>query len=374
MVGLFITIFGFVTVCYLGYTVLCACFSRKGITHDRKPVVPSVTLVICLYNEERIIEKKIENISRMDYPADRLDILFVNDHSSDRSREIIESLMPEIPFRSRVVDNDGPRGKPSALNRVLPGIETEITILTDADSFLEPQAIREIVQNFADPDVSGANGLIEVLPPGKTAVTHGYESLYRRFYNLWRKGESALDSITICNGPLMAFRSALLRGIHLSSMADDTEMLFHVLSKRKRMVYDASAVAFECTPTRFREQFSQKMRRSKGVVQVYWRNFFMLGRRRFGRLLFPFVFLQVCILPYLVLFGIVVYSAMVISDAFWLILLCFFMVPKLNKTIVFFLYTQVVMAVSPFHHRRAWKTMKSSRDALAHVEPDTLKR
>ena len=366
----FIIITLFTIGIYISYSILCWYKAKQGKTHIKSPYLPSVTLLVCAYNEEAIISKKIDNIAKIDYPSSKLNVLFVNDNSTDQTRAIILDNLSKVPFKSEVIDNQSARGKINALNFIFPKITTEITVETDADSFLEPQAIRELVQNFSDPNVGGANGVIKILSTNSSGLAAKSEDLYRQFYNIWRCGESAMHSISICNGPIMAFRTSLVQDIKLDSMADDTELLFKIIRKGKRIVYDEASVAYECTPPKLSEQFSQKMRRSKGVFQVYLNNLDLLGKNIFGWIIYPFVFLQICILPYFIILGMLLYLGLAISNPFWLILFSVLFIPKLNTALINIIYTQLILALSPFHHTKAWKTMKSSREMLAKYDID----
>jgi biofilm PGA synthesis N-glycosyltransferase PgaC len=196
----------------------------------------------------------------------------VNDNSTDQTKTIILNNCSKIPFETELIDTEFSRGKTNALNYAFPRITTEITVATDADSYLDPRSIRELVKNFYDQRVGGVNGIVKILSSESSEQTAQSESLYRWFYNLWRKGESDIHSISICNGPIIAFRTLLLKDVKIQSMADDTELVFEIIRKGKRVVYDDTAIAYECTPPRLLEQLSQKMRRCKGIFQVYFWN------------------------------------------------------------------------------------------------------
>ena len=99
-----------------GYTLFTFMSTRRGITHSRSEYIPTVTLLICAYNEEAVIAKKVENVARTNYLKEKLQVMFVNDHSSDRTREILDAEIRKIPFTTVVLDNEHDRSKPNALN------------------------------------------------------------------------------------------------------------------------------------------------------------------------------------------------------------------------------------------------------------------
>lgn len=366
-------IFGFIFGIYFLYSLICWFYAKKGISHNKDSIYPSVTLLICAFNEADVILKKIENIIRIDYPKENLNILFVNDNSTDDTGTIIQENLSRIPFQADLINNALSRGKINALNYVFPKLNKDVTILTDADSLFESNSIKELVKNFYDSKVGGVSGVVRILSQEKTGTSVEHENLYRRFFDLWRKGESVVHSITISNGPIMAVRTSILKKQILDSLADDTELLFIVIKSGHRFVYEPDAVAYECTPSEIQERFSQKMRRAKGVFQVYVRNFNLMGKGRFGSVVFPFVFLQICVIPYVFILGSVFYFWLAVTEPVWFLALGFFFIPKIRSILNNIIFSQIQLAFSPFYKTGAWKTMKSSRKTLSQVDIEKLK-
>ena len=356
----------FMASVYGAYTLFRYLAAKRGPTHEKFPLTPEVTLLICAYNEEERIPHLMENIGHIDYPSDKLRVLFINDNSTDRTRNRVIECASKLPFQVEVLDNPLERGKTNALNFAYTKISTEITVQTDADTLLESQAISALVQNFAEPDVGGANGIIKIVSSQPSGQLVHHENMYRRFYDLWRRGESAIHSISICNGCIIGFRTELLKDVRLESIADDTELLFKLIRKGKRVVYDEQAVAYEIIPTKKSERFIQKMRRSKGLFQVYLKNFDMLGRNIFGKRVYPFVFLKICVLPYVFITGMIIYVCLAMSDLRWLLLLLILLVPKVNTVVWNVILTQFQIALSPFHRTGPWRIMRSSRDSISY--------
>ena len=350
---------------YFFYTIICWGFAKKDRSHRKSSYFPSVTLLICAYNEELMIGKKIEDVAKIDYPKNKLKVLFVNDNSTDKTKSIILNSCAKIPFKNEVIDNGNSRGKINALNYTLPRISSEIIVLSDADCFQDSFAIRELAKNFADQNIGGVSGVIKVQCSNSTnQLTAKHESFYRQFYDLWRKGESVIQSISISNGTIMAFRTSLVQNMKIETLADDTEILFEIIRTGKRFVYDTDAIAYEITPTNISERFNQKIRRAKGIFQVYMKNLDLLGNGRFGKVIFPFVLLQICILPYFFVFGIIIYLWQVVSNPGWLILFIFLIIPKVNTVLFNLIFTQLQLALCPFYFKKTWKTMESSRKII----------
>ncbi|MBN2417634.1 glycosyltransferase [bacterium] len=365
---LFILCFSITAAVTLGFTLFTFLLSRKAVTHTRGADLPDVTLLVCAYNEAEVIAKKVENIARTDYPPERLRVLFINDHSTDATRTILERTIGSLPFRAEVLDNEYERSKPNALNFAFSRIDTELIVETDADSLLERDAVRELVGNFADPRVGGANGEVRILSINEKGQMETDEQIYRRFYSIWRKGESRLHSISICNGPIVAFRTDLVRDVHLNSLADDTELLFHIIAKGFRFVYDDRAVAYECTPTTLSERFKQKIRRCKGVLQVYSRHLPLLVNGRYDWRIFLPALLQFMAVPYCVLAGTVLYGVLIAQSLWWALPLVLLLYPPFFAVMKNVWITHVIMAAAPFYVRSKWDVMSSSRDMLKQID------
>ena len=139
---------------YLGYGILLflllklkQLFCKK----EQKPVLPAdesqfpdVTLMICAFNEEEIIKEKMENIRQLDYPKDKLCVMWVTDGSSDHSNELLSEYGDEITL----VFSPERRGKAAAMQHGLQVNKSEYVVFTDANTMLNPGSIKEIVRLF----------------------------------------------------------------------------------------------------------------------------------------------------------------------------------------------------------------------------------
>ncbi len=169
--------------------------------------VPEVTLVLCVSNAAAAIRKKLENVLELDYPAERLKIWVVSAGSSDETDSIVSSFA-----RSGVLllAQDGPADEALALNRLMVEVTSEIVVFSDAVSLLEPQALRRLVRNFADPRVGFVTGVPGNAgnPEGLSAAEHG-ATLWRRWNVQLRKWESRCGSVVGTDGALWGLRRFL---------------------------------------------------------------------------------------------------------------------------------------------------------------------
>ena len=129
--------------------------ARLGIPVRRGDALPTVTIIVTAYNEERCMRLKLDNLAALNYPPDLVNVLVVSDGSSDSTEEIASTYEPR---RVRVLHIAGRRGKTACQNAAALVATGEILVFTDATTPLHPAALRRLVENFADPAVGCAGG------------------------------------------------------------------------------------------------------------------------------------------------------------------------------------------------------------------------
>ena len=214
---------------------------------------PSVAVIVAAYNEEAVIERRLENLLALDYPGDRLEIVVASDASSDRTNELVEAVAAREP-RVRLLDC--PRGgKVAAQDRAVRETSSEVVAFSDANATWAPDALRHLVASLADPDVAYVCGRLRL----EDAAGSNREGLYWR-YELWlREQESRLGSITGGNGSIYA----LNRGDYVEvdpRWGHDLAFPYRMVQAGRRAVYEPAALAFERpTPTNEAE-YARKVR------------------------------------------------------------------------------------------------------------------
>ena len=337
----------FEIVLFSSYTILMYTYSRKKEEMSKINPLPTVTLIIPMYNEEKVIKEKIENTAKLDYLTDKLKIILLDDHSTDDSKRISSEAIKQTSLNARVIENQGGKGKARALNWIFPLLESELTIISDADALLKEDSLLQLTKNFADPDIGGATGKIIILSD-KARASKSQEESYRFFFDVWRLGESRIQSVSVCNGPLMGFRTDLLKKIKIDpdAYADDSDMLFKIIRSGYRVVYEPEAVVYERVPLSVKGRIIQKMKRINGLRRVYMNNLDLLGKGRFGMIIYPYALLTHIISPKIVLFLILVYPFIILLNPLYLGLLIPLVIPKIGKTLLSFIITQFIMNFS----------------------------
>jgi cellulose synthase/poly-beta-1,6-N-acetylglucosamine synthase-like glycosyltransferase len=211
-------------------------------------VLPTVVVVVAAHNEESVIEQRVANLRALDYPADRVEIVVTSDASTDATEEIAARA------GARVVRN--PRGgKVAAQNGAVRDLSSEIVAFTDANSTWEPDALRQLVRPFADPDVAYVCGRLDVT----TEDGRNKEGLYWRYELGVRAAESRVDSVTGGNGSIYAVRRSDYVEVD-PRFGHDLSLPYLMVQRRRRAVYEPAARASEkATPTN-EDEYRRKVR------------------------------------------------------------------------------------------------------------------
>ena len=281
------------------YPVLLKYWRRAApaVKKDRE-FLPTVSVLLAVYNGEDFIQKKLESLLALRYPAHLLDVVVVSDGSTDGTDGIVAGLTDR---RIRLVK--APHGgKSAAVNAGLIHTLGEIIFFTDVRQTLDPDALSHLVANFADPSVGAVTGAPHFLhshPVGEQVDM----DLYWR-YELWtRQRHSQIDSVLVTTGWVYALRRDLAEPIPSDTLTDDAIIPLRVLLRGYRVIFDAEALAFDYADIQGGE-FRRKLRTLAGLWQVCVRVpglFTRANRMRFHflsnkvtRLVLPWAILGFC--------------------------------------------------------------------------------
>lgn len=235
---------------YFGYPLVLWLVGRLV----RRPVpaaaaLPSVTMIIPVSNEAVRIEAKVANTAALDYPADRLQVVFVSDGSTDRT---VEMLRASVTAGMEIVELPVRRGKAAGLNAGLARARHDILVFTDASIALEREALVRIVAPFADPGIGCVSGEDRI-------AESGGEALYGRYELLLRRLESAAASIVGASGSFYAQRRALCAPF-TEGMAPDFLSVLRTVEQGHRAVSEPGAVGAMTSVKDPRREFERKVR------------------------------------------------------------------------------------------------------------------
>ena len=274
---------GTVVYAYLGYGAvisgLARCFPRPVRRDDQ---LRRVTLLVAAYNEESVIEQKIQNSLDLDYPKDRLQILVVTDGSSDSTPEIVRRWADR---GVELLHADPRRGKPAAVARALSAATGEVVVFSDANAFLNRDALRYLVAPFADPSVGCVAGEKRVLgEDGQPSA----EGLYWRYEAYLKEQDSHFHSVVGAAGELYAVRREALEPPPHDAIIDDFVVSMRIAERGYRVIYEPRAHVSELESISRRDDFERRARIACGGIQsIVWLRRLLLPS--FGRLWFCYV-------------------------------------------------------------------------------------
>lgn len=226
-----------------------------------KGFTPSLTLIVAAYNEAAIIEEKIKNTLSLNYPANQLKIIFVTDGSSDNTPEIIKKF-PEIT----ILHKPERSGKINAVHRAMQQVTTEVTVFTDANTFLNKDALLEIAKHYQDPTVGAVSGEKRVQIEENADATAG-EGFYWKYESKLKTWDAELYSVVGAAGELFSIKTNLYIPVPPDTVLDDFMISLLIAQKGYRIVYEPKAYASELGSENVTEELKRKIRIAAGGIQ-----------------------------------------------------------------------------------------------------------
>ena len=277
---------------YVGYgMVLCLLVSiKKKLAHqadntmDEQREWPEVTLLICAYNEEEVVEMKMDNTRRLDYPQGKLKVMWVTDGSNDNTNVLL-SAYPEV----KVIYFPERRGKAAALKHGIKEIDTEIVMMTDANTMLNPEAVREVARLMQDPKVGCVSGEKKVMARSDSDEAAQGEGLYWKYESTLKRLDSELYSAMGAAGELCVIRRQLMTDIPDDTLLDDFIISMEIVKKGYKIAYTSNAYAMEYGSADLHEESKRKRRIAAGGLQSCWRLRSLMNPLRHPVVAFQFV-------------------------------------------------------------------------------------
>ena len=277
---------------YIGYgIVLYLLVFIKRLATKAKPLadisddcLPEVTLMVCAYNEEDIIAEKMANTHLLDYPAARLHLVWVTDGSTDNTNTLL-SAYPEV----EIVYSPERRGKAAALKHGIKEVKTEIVMMTDANTMLNPGAVREIVRLMQDPKVGCVSGEKKVMAKSDSDEAAQGEGLYWKYESTLKRLDGELYSAMGAAGELCVIRRQLMTDIPDDTLLDDFIISMEIVRTGYKIAYTSKAYAMEYGSADLHEESKRKRRIAAGGLQSCWRLRSLMNPLRYPVVAFQFV-------------------------------------------------------------------------------------
>jgi cellulose synthase/poly-beta-1,6-N-acetylglucosamine synthase-like glycosyltransferase len=220
--------------------------------------VPGISFLIPAYNEETHLLQKINNLRQMDYPRQKVQILFVSDGSTDATNEILKALpdpnieMILLPHRS---------GKATALNQAVLRARHEILVFSDASTLFAADALRKLARHFADASVGAVCGALRFQASSESQQTEG---IYWKYESMIRLMEARLGATLTASGAVYALRRETYLPLDPRTVLDDFVIPMNARRGGYRVLYDPEAIATDFAPESIKGEFTRRVRLATG--------------------------------------------------------------------------------------------------------------
>jgi len=276
---------------YVGYGVLLYAIIKirrffkigKKVEIDQS-YEPEVTLFIAAYNEKDYVEDKMKNTLALDYPKDKLNIVWVTDGSDDGTPDLLKGYP-----NTTVHHLDARNGKIGAMNRGMEFVKTPIVIFSDANTNLGKESIRRIVNLFSSPTVGCVSGEKRIVDKDSDVASGAGEGLYWKYESALKKWDAELYSVVGAAGELFAIRTELYRHVEKDTLLDDFIISLRVAQDGYTIQYDPEAYAIETASANVKEELKRKIRISAGGIQSVIRLRSLLNVFKYGTLSFQYI-------------------------------------------------------------------------------------
>lgn len=268
--------------------------------------LPGVTVLIPTYNESAVISRKLENIAEMKYPHEKIEVVLVDDCSTDNTCEVAEKMFGELGLRGRIIGNPERMGVNVSYNKGVPSANSQLVLRTDADVIIEPSALEKAVKIISHAaDIGGVTGTAPPVIDQETTATT-VERSYKTLFDQMAIAESALHSTFLVRGGFALLKKSCFSPIPIDRGSTDGSILLSIVRNGFRYITVPQAFSYEVIPHRLSETVRQKVRRSTRLLQSTILSRDIMFKRKFqdfGMVIFPLRFAMLIICPILVLVG-----------------------------------------------------------------------
>jgi cellulose synthase/poly-beta-1,6-N-acetylglucosamine synthase-like glycosyltransferase len=251
---------------YILYPLSLFLFGKKRQVKPALSTNFDIAVVIAAYNEENVIEKKIQSVLATSYPLDKLVIYVGSDASTDRTNEIVANFGAQQP-NVQLKIFQGRTGKAGIINSIIEQCKEELLILTDANVFFTPSTIPNLVRHFSEKETHQVCGNILKISDRNENI-QALEKGYLLVENQIKLRESASWGFVMgAEGGCYAIRRTAYTPIPPNFYMDDFFVTMSVIANKGRVVFDEDAICYEDLPTESTEEFKRKIRISIGNFQ-----------------------------------------------------------------------------------------------------------
>jgi cellulose synthase/poly-beta-1,6-N-acetylglucosamine synthase-like glycosyltransferase len=245
---------------------------------------PTVTVFVAAHNEEAVIADSLTALLEVNYPADKLTIMPINDRSTDHTKEIIDEFVANNPGRIVSFHRTGGKpGKAAALKDATELVTSEIIVVFDADYLPSRGLIKQLVAPFFDPEVGATMGRVVPVNVGSNLLTRLLDLERAGGYQVDQQARMNLGMVPQYGGTVGGVRVSALKSIggwHDDVLAEDTDLTYRLLLKNWKTVYQNRSECYEEVPQNWSVRVRQIMRWAKGHNQALYRHFWKVIAKR----------------------------------------------------------------------------------------------
>lgn len=259
---------------------------QKNYSHQ-----PTVTVMVVAHNEEKVILEKLHNIIELDYPKDKIEFLISSDNSTDRTNEIVKNFIAShSEYNIRLYEVIARMGKTNAQNEAQKTVVTEYLVMTDANSMMDTNAVKELMAAFTSDDIAYVSGRLSIVNQEASDVSNA-EASYWDSDLAAREIEGRINTITAGNGALYACRTKDYYDFNPIQCHDSAMPPLYAL-EGKRAIANHDAIAYEKAGEVIEDEFGRKVRMNRiilkhilpdirilNVFKYGWFSYFYFGHR-----------------------------------------------------------------------------------------------
>jgi len=334
---------------------------------------PPVTVIVPTHNEEKTIGFKLENLCNVIYPREKMQIILIDDASTDKTREkarIFVNYHPELSIE--ILNETKRKGKAKVLNLALKHAKYDIIVVSDADTFWASDILIKALPYLADPFVGAVSGRQRILNSEQSWIVQTEKIYLDLMYDVIKLGESKIYSTIVFHGLFSAYKKKFLKTFNIET--DDSGTALDIVQKGARTLYTPEASCFEISPITWKGRISTKVRRASQLVQIHARCLKLLMQKQlslpkkiaipeiFLYLFNPVVFLLLAFTTFFLILEYLPYSAVFFS----ILLLLAIIVLKIRLLLVELIQNNCILlvALAVFLSKKkfiSWDTQEESR-------------
>ena len=245
---------------------------------------PEITLLVAAYNEKDYVTRKVENSLELNYPRNKVKMVWVTDGSDDGTPDIL-ARYPDIT----VLHQQERKGKITAMNRAIKLVKSPIIVFSDANTALGKESLNLIVDLFRNPKVGCVSGEKRIQQQGTETAAGAGEGIYWKYESTLKKWDAEWYSVVGAAGELFAVRTELCEDVEPDTLLDDFIISLRIAMKGYTIQYNPEAYASETASASVKEELKRKIRISAGGIQSIVRLRKLLNIFKYGRLSFQYI-------------------------------------------------------------------------------------